>query len=245
MRFAHVCKPIRIALPRRNALDHLVCGLQTARMTKRHTSVIHSAGALVWLVLVSTGCDRGKSGASSESKAGPSATRVAAPSAQRPAVAVPRGELRIAWDAAAPWVRQPLRARDVRRAAYAYPRAAGDEEDAQLEVFYFGPSLGGGVEPNLKRWAGQFGKAPDAGKTSKRKVGDIDLTLFEIEGTYQPGRPMAPKPPKPGFAMLGAIATVASSGNYFLKLTGPKATVEAARADFSKLLESLKEKSSD
>ena len=103
--------------------------------------------------------------------------------------------------------------------------------------------LFGSHDPNLKRWAGQFGKSVADGKQSKKTLGAIELTLFDIEGTYQPGRPMAPKPPKPGFAMIGAIAQTKSSGNYFLKLTGPKNTVEAAREAFMTLLDSLKEKS--
>ncbi|MCB9584122.1 MAG: hypothetical protein H6718_01925 [Polyangiaceae bacterium] len=173
----------------------------------------------------------------------PSATAVTTPTSGKSGVGAPRVELKIAWEAPSPWIVETLQARDVRRAAYRYPKQAGDAEDAELGVFYFGPSMGGGTDPNLKRWAGQFGKSVADGKQSKKTLGAIELTLFDIEGTYQPGRPMAPKPPKPGFAMIGAIAQTKSSGNYFLKLTGPKNTVEAAREAFMTLLDSLKEKS--
>lgn len=149
------------------------------------------------------------------------------------------------WTAPKPWTAVELQARDVRRAAYAHPAAAGDSEGAELGVYYFGPSVGGGVDPNLQRWASQFGKQTADGKTTKKTVGGIELVLFEVEGTYEPGRPMAPKPPKPGYAMIGAIAQTKSSGNYFFKLTGPKATVESAREAFMALVETLKEKPAD
>lgn len=231
---------------RRNALDRTRARLQTAHMFDPRRVTKRLAGhCLVLAVLLGCcSCDRTEESTSTNQPAVSSQTSAAvAPKPMRSGVGAPRGELKIAWDAPRPWVAQTLQARDVRRAAYTYPKQAGDSEDAELGVYYFGPSVGGDVDPNLKRWAGQFGKAVSDGQVTKKSVGAVELTLFEIEGTYQPGRPMAPKPPKPGFAMLAAIAQLKSSGNYFFKLTGPKASVEAARVDFMKLLDSLKEKS--
>ena len=49
---------------------------------------------------------------------------------------------------------------------------------------------------------------------------------------------MGPKTPKPGYKLLGAIVE-GPGGNVFFKLTGPAKTVEAARADFNKLLKGV------
>ncbi len=208
---------------------------------RRRTRLWSSVLALSCLV---TGCDQQQPHDAAGSKPTAAATVSEAPKSTG-VPARPQVELKITWDASAPWVKQTLERRDVRRAAYAFPKLDGDAEDAELGVYYFGRSVGGGVEANLKRWAAQFGQEPQDGKTTKRRFGALDVTLFEIAGTYQPGRPMAPKPPKPGFAMVAAIAHAESSGNYFFKLTGPKKTVDAARADFMKLLESLKEKAAE
>src|SRR2546422_6210094 len=52
------------------------------------------------------------------------------------------------WKAEAP---RPMRA-----ATYRVPAVAGDKEDGECAVFYFGPGQGGGVNENIQRWVGQF-----------------------------------------------------------------------------------------
>jgi hypothetical protein len=62
-----------------------------------------------------------------------------------------------------------------------------------------------------------------------------------MSGAYramaQPGQKGAP-PPKVGQGMLGAIVE-SPSGLWFFKLTGPEATVKAARASFDAMLSSV------
>lgn len=136
-----------------------------------------------------------------------------------------------AWKADAP---RPMRA-----ATYKIPAAKGDSEDAECGVFYFGQGQGGSVDMNVQRWVGQFegAKAPP---TKKEKVGGFDMTTLELEGTYTgSGGPMGPKVSKPGYKLLGAIVE-GPEGAIFFKLTGPAKTVEAARADFMKMVKAIK-----
>ncbi len=134
----------------------------------------------------------------------------------------------------------------MRAATYTLPAAAGDSEDGECAVYYFGEGQGGGVDANVKRWVGQF-QAPDGGpagplaKTSKKTVNGIAVTIVDVTGTYmfRPA-PMAPKAtPKPGYRMLAAIAD-GTQAPVFFKLTAPKKTADAAEAEFFKMVESLK-----
>jgi hypothetical protein len=129
--------------------------------------------------------------------------------------------------------------RPMRVGTYKIPAAKGDSEEAECAVFYFGEGQGGSVEQNVARWTAQFdgAKAP---ATKKEKVAGFDMTTLELEGTYTGGGgPMGPKVTKPGFKLLGAIVE-GPSGPIFFKLTGPAKTVEAARADFQKMLKGIK-----
>lgn len=148
----------------------------------------------------------------------------------------------LSWDAPAGWASQ---AKPMRAANYVVP-AAGGGESGELAVYYFGPGQGGGVEANLKRWIGQFraadgGPADAAAKRSQKTVNGIAISLLELDGTYlfKPF-PRAPKAvEKPGYRMLAAIAQ-GPDAPIFFKLTGPAATVQAARAKFDALIGSIR-----
>jgi hypothetical protein len=143
----------------------------------------------------------------------------------------------LAWTTPTSWKTDAPR--QMRVATYKIPAAKGDTEEAECAVFYFGEGQGGSVDANVQRWTAQFdgAKAP---ATKKEKVAGFDLTTLELEGTYTGGGgPMGPKVNKPGFKLLGAIIE-GPSGPIFFKLTGPAKTVEAARADFQKMLKGIK-----
>lgn len=153
------------------------------------------------------------------------------------AQAEPAGGL--SWTAPAGWKEQPARA--MRAATYAVPKAAGDAEDGECAVFYFGAGQGGAVQANIERWYGQFESsakppAPRAGKAGKYKV-----TYVEHSGTYRSGGPMMAAPPvkKPGFRLLGAIVE-GPQGSVFFKLTGPAKTVAASSAAFEKMISAIR-----
>lgn len=131
----------------------------------------------------------------------------------------------------------------MRKASYVVPHAAGDTEDGELAVFYFGPSEGGGIEQNVQRWVKQFADVkPDDVKRADREANGLRQHTVEIDrGTFDAGQmAMGPaKGPKKDYALQGAIVE-APSGAYFFKMTGPAKTVAAARPEFVKMLDSVK-----
>jgi hypothetical protein len=146
----------------------------------------------------------------------------------------------ITWVDPAEWKRSE-KSSMMRKATYVVPRAAGDKEDGDLGVFYFGPGQGGGLEANVDRWVKQFqGTKPEDVKRADRNIGGLTAHTVEIEsGTYDPGPMGGGKGPKENYGLLGAIVD-APSGSYFFKLVGPKATVIKAKKSFFALLDSIK-----
>jgi hypothetical protein len=129
----------------------------------------------------------------------------------------------------------------MRKASYVVPRAAGDGEDGELTVFYFGPKEGGSIDANVDRWVKQFGEVkPGDVKRADREANGLRQHTVELEsGTFSSGMPGGATKPKENFGLLGGIVE-APSGTYFFKLTGPSKTVKQAKPDFYKLLDSIK-----
>jgi hypothetical protein len=111
----------------------------------------------------------------------------------------------------------------------------GSGGPAEMAIFYFGPGQGGGIEDNIKRWAGQF--TPDSASTTEtagaqvarlEKEGGLRLALVKTEGTFDPGSMMpgqAASGPKPDYALFGLVVEGGPEGSLFVKVTGPKATL--------------------
>ena len=121
----------------------------------------------------------------------------------------------------------------LRLAQFEIPAAEGDKAPAELAIFSFG--AGGGVKANIDRWINQF----DAGgRKSKVTIGKSDFgpyVIADVTGTYKKpvGPPIRGKTePLEGARMLAVILAVEGKGNYFLKMTGEKATVSAAAKAF-------------
>jgi len=144
------------------------------------------------------------------------------------------------WAAPANWKVQPER--PMRAATYTVPAAAGDKEDGECAVFYFGAGQGGDVDANISRWLNQFepNKA-QAGQPNQRTVNGLKVTTIDHSGTYKAagGPMMQVSAKKPGFRLLGAIVE-GPQGNVFFKFTGPAKTVAAQAGAFEKLLHSLR-----
>jgi hypothetical protein len=184
----------------------------------------------------------------------PGEPRAAAPeskSAASPALPAPNTDTRapapagsareIVWTDPPGWQKIPS-ASAMRKATYKVPAAAKDTDDAEVAVFYF-RGEGGSTEANIQRWIGQFSDVKPADvKRSQRSVGGMNQTIVEVEGTYASGMPGgAPSAatPKAQYRLIGAVVETAA-GPYFFKMTGPKKTVEAARAAFFTMLDSVK-----
>ncbi len=147
------------------------------------------------------------------------------------------------FDDPAGWTSTP---KPMRALNYTIPAAAGDTQDGEMAVYYFGPGQGGGVEANVRRWLGQFVNpdgspmaASDA-QRSDQQVNGMSVTVLDVQGTYlfKPF-PMAPKATQvPGYRMLAAIVQ-GPDAPIFFKLTAPAKTAAAAEAQFRKIIASL------
>ena len=117
----------------------------------------------------------------------------------------------------------------------------GPGGEALLTVFFFGQGGGGGTEANLQRWAGQI--AAEAGTEPIRDafvVGDYSVSTIGVEGTLQPSRMGGgPTEPTPDSRLIGAVVE-GPGGPWFLKITGPAATVTAAEPAFDAMLRSVR-----
>ena len=181
--------------------------------------------------------------ASAAEPAATASTTAPAATAQAPAVTAPAvtasaappalGD--ISWTMPVAWQTVPSPS-SMRKATYKITKAAGDPEDAEMSV----TQVGGGVDANVQRWAGQFQDSKDAPKRTQRTVGAVKVTVVEMHGTFSgsgmPGAPAAG--PKKGYGLLGAIVE-STDPPYFFKMSGPDKTVTAARADFDKLVGSF------
>ncbi|MEM7811474.1 MAG: hypothetical protein AAF532_08370 [Planctomycetota bacterium] len=126
------------------------------------------------------------------------------------------------------WTQKPPSNR-LRLAEFDVPSGDGEETDTQVVVSFFGGG-GGGIGANVTRWIGQFdadgrevslveGSSPqgkytflDLTGTMRKSVGPPFLRKYEL---IEDARSVA------------IILTVEGTGNYFLKLAGPRATVDA------------------
>jgi len=130
---------------------------------------------------------------------------------------------------------------------FALPHADGDGKDAELVVFYFGPGSGGGVDENIKRWKGQFQpaegkKIDDVSKVEKFKVGNVQVTYLDVQGTFlfkPPADPKAQGKPLPEYRRFGVIFA-SENGPYFITVTGPARTMAQHKKDFDNWLKAFK-----
>jgi hypothetical protein len=150
----------------------------------------------------------------------------------------------IAWTVPPSWS-EVAPASAMRRAQYRVPAAAGDAEDGECVVFYFGAGQGGDVRGNVERWAGQF-STPEGGpvraQVTEIETGGLAVTRVELAGTYHPtamGMGGSAGEPKPGTMFLGAIVPGAAA-NWFIRCAGPERTITENRAAFDALIASLR-----
>jgi hypothetical protein len=97
----------------------------------------------------------------------------------------------------------------------------------------------GSVLENVNRWLGQFGTPPIDGAAldglRKIPLAGGSGVWVEAAGEYASGMGA---PPKPGFALAGVVASI--NGEILtVKMVGPKAEVEEARADLENFAKSV------
>jgi hypothetical protein len=133
------------------------------------------------------------------------------------------------------WRQEPTTS-NMRAAQAAVPGAGGD---AELVIYFFGTGQGGSVESNVQRWMSQV--IPSADAAPHRETFDsngLRVTWIDVAGTLKPGdMGMGPTTAQPSSRLLGAVIE-GERGPWFVKLTGPDATVGAQRDAFLSLLHS-------
>jgi hypothetical protein len=119
----------------------------------------------------------------------------------------------------------------------AVPKTGDDKEDGEIAVFVM--KAAGGVQGNLTRWTGAFGgEAALKDKKEVKAASGKTATVVEVEGTYKGmGKDGQMKEGKENYKLLGAIF---EDDGVYIKFTGPKATIEASKAAFNKMVESYK-----
>jgi len=126
----------------------------------------------------------------------------------------------------------------MRMAEFKVPKAANDSDDAEMAIFKMGG--GGGFEGNLARWTGSFGGANSLKlKRTLKTAAGVEATIAELEGEYSAMTMEGTAAPKKGYAMMGAVIIV-EKGEFYVKFTGPIATIDANKANFNKMIESFK-----
>jgi len=125
-------------------------------------------------------------------------------------------------------------------------KAPRDQKEDLARVTVMGAS--GGIDANIDRWIGQFdgGKKEDA-KIEKMDVSGATVHIVDIAGTFKDsmgGGPFAPGPMKKreNYRMIGAIIETKKDGLVFIKMTGPKATLESLADGFKKSLNNLEKR---
>ncbi len=125
------------------------------------------------------------------------------------------------------------------------PRVEGDTNDGRLTIM----GAGGSIEANIVRWQEQFvqGDGSDTAEKTKQEKMVIDgqtVNMVDITGTFMDavGGPFSGKPKveRQNYRMLAAIIQTEANGNYFVKLYGPKATIDKNAENFKSMIKSLK-----
>ena len=131
------------------------------------------------------------------------------------------------------WDSQPPN-NNLRLAQFNVPGKDDDAEAAEMVVF---PPFGGSVNDNMARWVRQFDTRDLKLEMVSGKSDSGEYYLLDATGTYKKpdGPPFLRKTiDVPDHRMMAVMLNVEGKGNYFLKLVGPKATVEAAADAFRK-----------
>ena len=123
----------------------------------------------------------------------------------------------------------------MRQAQYRLTPVEGDSAPGEVNVFYFGPNSGGGVEANLQRWIGQI--TPEAGGAEPERgtftANGLPGHVVSVNGSYKSGggRPMGGDGEiLPGYRLVGVVVE-GPQGSVFFKLTGPLATAQTMESD--------------
>jgi len=101
-------------------------------------------------------------------------------------------------------------------------------------------TAGGGTAANLDRWKGQFQRGPNDPEPNESQL-TIDgkpASFIELNGSFQDM--FGGGGTKSDWQLLGVAIPIDGDHNYFVKLTGPRQTVSARKAELIQFLESAR-----
>lgn len=136
------------------------------------------------------------------------------------------------------WEKKEPRTRIV-ESEFAVPPTEGESEAGRLTIM----AAGGSLEQNIARWENQFrGDGPVKAEIEEVEIGALKVHIVEINGTFldSPRGPLGPTVPREGYRMLGAIIEGEGIPVYYVKLTGPAATLEQNEGMFKNFVRSVK-----
>ncbi|MEM6468957.1 MAG: hypothetical protein AAF802_05260 [Planctomycetota bacterium] len=125
-----------------------------------------------------------------------------------------------------------------------YEFKVGEEDKAARLTMM---AAGGGIEPNIQRWKGQFaGGKPEDQNVEKMTVGQFEVHIIDVNGSFEErmgGGPFSGGKvvQRENYAMAGAILAAPSGRLYFVKMIGPQETVKSNREKFVKMVKSIGE----
>jgi hypothetical protein len=138
------------------------------------------------------------------------------------------------------WKEEPTTS-EMRLAQFKLPKADGDDEDAQLIIFYF-KGGSGTAEQNMQRQLAKFSGKPEV-KVDKIMVGKTEAPYQDITGTFlQKKRPFDPADKgveKANYRQLYVPLTT-DKGDYYPTLVGPAKTIEKHKKEFEAFLKNFK-----
>jgi hypothetical protein len=129
---------------------------------------------------------------------------------------------------------------------FSVPKAAGDQHDGEVVIFFFGPGQGGDAQANFTRWKGMFvppegKKIDDVSKIETIKVNGVEATILDVRGSYKwkPSMMSPDEELRPNHRMLSVIFA-SPQGPYFIRFVGPEKTIEKNKKDFDRWLRGFK-----
>lgn len=130
----------------------------------------------------------------------------------------------------------------MRLAQFAIPAADGAKSGAEAIAFNFGPGQGGSTMANIERWLQQVTPDKDTHpELFQQETNGLKVTEVYTRGTVLPSTMGAgPKEPQADSALYGIIIEGAEAGNVFLKITGDRLTIDAAKPAIATLVDSVR-----
>ncbi len=100
--------------------------------------------------------------------------------------------------------------------------------------------VGGGVQANLQRWAGQFQPGGDTLETEELSGSTYPTTLAVIHGTFTATRSIGGGPPREGWMLVGAgVEQTPQLGDLYVKAVGPASVLEPELPELRRSLAAL------